>query len=663
MHYPLSIIRNTLLLLALIASTALSQPLELRIHSIDAGALPQIRLKVAVTRGGVALTQPGRAVFSLLDNGMPMQIDVDCPDSSIMNNVALVLDNSGSLSGLAFDSLKAGAHSVVDSLRDSDATAIYNFSNGGQRVLDFTTDKIVLHNAISSLILGGNTPLYQTIDMALRDLATRVGRKYCIVFTDGEDNASSVSWSDLIPRAQAAGIRVYIIGFGNTELSDDILSTISRDTGGRYWRIFAPALIAGILRGIASEIASPYCTINYEASGCADSLRILNLTATLDGQSAADDTAYASPFRADTLYARITAPDRILPGDRALVYIALRPGLHTGLELSFRFLLRYDPALLDAAPPTPITVGTITQNTGARVRQLRPGVLQFSAEFAMPGMAKGNLIGTQLRHAAGDSSRPVVLTLDSLTLTAGCPTTVILISDTIEVCQCEETFAYVFDQIIPIQSGETAAVPLHIPLPPSDIPVVLRARLRWDASLLRFTGIDDASGDDWDAEIDEVRGTALLSLYTRKRSPELLPLLRFTGEAGRKPSITRVQVDSMALYADCCYDAGADSVLLWIDGRCEFLVRRKTATAIFSTYPNPASEMVYVVVSGGSAHAPNAVLEMYDSGGQRVRSVDLTQDIPDNIIALDVHDLPVGRYTVRLSTPTSISARTVVVVR
>ncbi|MCZ7556755.1 MAG: VWA domain-containing protein [Bacteroidia bacterium] len=663
MHYPLSIIRNTLLLLALLASTALSQPLELRIHSIDAGALPQMRLKVAVTRGGVALTQPGRAVFSLLDNGQPMQIDVDCPDSSIMNNVALVLDNSGSLGGLAFDSLKAGTHSVVDSLRDNDATAMYNFSNGGQRVLDFTTDKAILHSTVSAMTLGGNTPLYQTIDMALRDLDARVGRKYCIVFTDGVDNASSVLWSDLIPRAQAAGIRVYIIGFGNTELSDDILSTIARDTGGRYWRIFAPALIAGILRSIASEIASPYCTINYEATGCADSLRILNLSATLDGQSAATDTAYVSPFRADTLYASVVAPDRILPGDRALVYIALQPGLHTGLELSFRFLLRYDPALLSATPPTAITVGTITQNTAARVRQLRPGVLQFSAEFAVPGMSQGNLIGIQLRHAVGDSSRPVVLTLDSLTLTAGCPTTVILISDTMEVCQCEQSFIANMHGIAIATHGEEVTVPLAIPLPGSSVPVLLRTWLHYAATALRFSGVDDAAGEGWDAQIDEANGRLRIDLYTRSNADSLLPRLRFLAHGEKKPMRTFVGVDSMKLYADCCYNTGSSGQWVWVDGRCEFLVRRKAVATIVSTYPNPAYDMLHVATSITSTETAPALLELFDARGQLVRSVHLSTEISERITSLGVQDLPPGRYTIRLSTAASISARTVMVVR
>jgi hypothetical protein len=56
-----------------------------------------IRLKVEVTKAGRALPQPGRASFALMENGLGVPIDVDCPDSAILNNVALVLDNSGSM--------------------------------------------------------------------------------------------------------------------------------------------------------------------------------------------------------------------------------------------------------------------------------------------------------------------------------------------------------------------------------------------------------------------------------------------------------------------------------------------------------------------------------------------------------------------------------------
>ncbi|MBE0645710.1 MAG: VWA domain-containing protein [Bacteroidetes bacterium] len=654
-------LRLTFILLAVISQSLLAQPLDVRIHSIDAQALPQIRMQVAVTKGGRALPQPGKAAFSLLENGLAMTLDVDCPDSAVTNNVALVLDNSGSLSGAAFDSLKAGAHAAVDSLGNTDATAIYHFSNGGERVLDFTTDKAALHAAVSALAIGANTPIYQTTDLALGELAARAGKKYCIVFTDGVDNASSVQWQDLIPKAQAAGIRIYIIGFGNTELSDDILSTIAGETGGRYWRIFSPALIAGILRSIAGEIVSPYCTISYEAAGCADSLRFMQLSASLGTETAVDDTVFAGPFRADTIRARIVAPRRILPGGGEIVYIALEPGLHTGLELSFRFLIRYDPALLNVTPVMPVTVGTITQNTGARLRQLRPGVLEFTAERVSPGMAAGNLIGVVLRHVAADSSRPVPLMLDSLTLIAGCPTTVILFSDTMDVCQCVETLPYAFDTLATVASGSTADIPLRISLPVTDIPVLLRARLRWDAGHLRILSVADGDGEGWEILADEAAGTAMLSLYTRSGKSELLPRLQFAVKGERSPVHAYVRVDSMTMYADCCADAGADSALLWIDGICDPLLRLRNAPAIISAWPNPARDMLHVRVRiPGIDHRP-AILELYDAAGERVHSENIT--LADAESTLPVENLTPGHYTLRLESGGVTVLRPVIVLR
>lgn len=654
---------HTLLLLVQLAVAATAQPLELRMHAIDAVALPRIKLKVSLSRDGVMLAQPGRATFALLDNGRPMTLDIDCPDSAVINNVALVLDNSGSLSGLAFDSLKAGAHAVVDSLRDNDATAVYDFRNDGRRVQDFTTDKSVLHNAVSGLTLGAGTPLYSTTDMALDDLAARTGKKYCIVFTDGVDNSSPIPWSVLPAKARAAGVRVFIIGFSNTELSDDILSTIARETGGRYWRLFSPALIAGVLRDIAGDIVSPWCTISYDADGCTDSLRVLNLTASLDAQVAAADTAFFSPFRADTLRARVLAPARMLPGDRAIIYVQLEPGLHTNLELSFSFLLRYDAALLEPSSLSPVTLGTITQNTVVRVRELRPGVLRFSADFVRPGMAQGNLVGIQLRHVAADSSRPVSLTLDSLVLLAGCPTTVLLTSDTVDLCQCEAALSYTMELAAPVAAGETAFVPLRIPLPAASAPALLRARLRYDAEMLRFDGIDATDGRDWDAEIDRASGLAWITMYTPSGMGELRALLRFTGEAERVPRRAFVHIDHMMMYDSCCRDAKADSADFFVDGQCSFLLRRVSSTGIVAAWPNPASERLHVLCSQDSVDFTNACLELYDCHGRVVRRQQLDGGTPRLQSTIDINTLPPGHYTLVFRDARTLSARSIKLLR
>ena len=655
--------RCTIIVLLFLAQSVLSQPLTVRIESIDAHSLQQIRMKVALTRAGLPLPQPGKAAYLLKENGLEIPIDVNCPDSAIRNSIALVLDNSGSMSGEAFDSLKIGAHSVVDSIHVNDEAAIYDFSNSGERILDFTTDKLALHTAISGMMSSGNTPLYTTIQLALQDLQLRGGKRYCIVFTDGEDNGSSVLWEDLIPLARSAGVHIFTIGFGNNKLSDYILSALAVETGGKYTRIFSPQLIADVFRDITTEILSPYCTISYSTAGCTDSLRFLNLRAELEAQTAFDDTVFASPFRLDTLYARIIAPKRMLPGDRAIIYIALEPGVHTGLELSFNFQLRYDPALIVASPVLPVTIGTITENTGARVQQIALGVLQFSAEFISPTVSADNLIGIVFRHVAADSSRPVPLTLEHFTLTAGCPNTIIALADTIEICQCVESLTYSFDTLTVVGPDATTEFPVHIPLPISDIPKILLARLHFDAKRLLPWGVVDDDGEGWDLQFDRDNGTALLSLYTTSTKIEIVPRLQFLSRGERSPARTHIRIDSVTIYAACCMDAGSDFLGFWIDGRCNFLVREKNVARIESVWPNPAADVIHAnVLSRGEQR--HAEMELYDARGILLRSMRIdTENISEQEVLIPTQMLPPGRYTLLLRGASSISKRSVLIVR
>lgn len=661
MNIPVKL-RHILILSALLPHIVLSQPLELRIISIDAATLPHIRMQAALMRGGVDLPQPGKATYSLTENGIDIPLDVDCPDNLVTNNVALVLDNSGSLGGTAFDSLKAGALAVIDMLSDIDATAIYHFSNGGERVLDFTTDKMVLRTAVEDMRRGGGTPLYRTIDMALRDLATRTGRKYCIVFTDGVDNQSIITWEELLPLAAAAGIRIYTIGYGNTELSEDILHSLAHETGGRYWRIFSSGQIAEVLRSIAVEITSPWCTISYDAEQCTDSLRFLQLRAELDGDMASDDTVFVSPFRPDTLHARVTAPARILPGERALVYIAMEPGLHTGLQLTFSFLLRYDADLLDIGSSIPITVGTITQNTNARLRQEAPGVLRFTAERVTPAKADGDLIGVVLRHIPAGFSRPVPITLEDFTLTAGCDNTVILHFDTLEVCQCEDVLSYTIETVAGALPGEEIDIPLRIPRPSEDLPVLLSARLTYDPLRLRLIGILDEEGEEWTIGNPDAHGEVRLWLHTTGRGADLQPRLRFVGLGDRTPKQTDVRVTGMTMYAQCCLDAAPESIPFWIDGICEFLLRPKD-NVITELFPNPASQQLTIMLRLPEGGTTAGRLELYSAGGDRVYHQHIETGRSDWMTQVNVSGLPAGKYTVRYMTEEQMSVRTVTIVR
>ncbi|MBL0175582.1 MAG: VWA domain-containing protein [Ignavibacteria bacterium] len=637
-----------------------TQPLRLTIQSIDARALPQIRLKVSVTRNGGAPAKPGSIVFSLSDNGRMMQLAADCPDSAVSNSVALVLDNSGTMSGLAFDSVKMGSIAVVDSLRANDAAAVYDFANGGRRVIDFTTDKQALRDTINALRVGANTPLYRTTDLALDDLAKRPGRKYCIVFTDGIDNASPVTWQQVAAKATAAGVRIYSIGFGNTQLSDDALDAFARQTGGVYYRVFSPVQIAAVLRGIVSEIVSPYCTLIYDANSCTDSLHFLHVEAVLDGEHASADTVFAGPFRRDTLVARVVAPARIAPGQNAVTYIALSGPVHTGLQLSFHFLLRYDPALLGLTSMNAITVGTVTQNGAVFVRKLREGVLDFRADFVQPGMAGGNLVGVAFKGLAAGVSRPVVLSIDSLTFSAGCPNSIITIPDTIDVCQCVKTAEFTpADSVI---AGAGQYVDVHFDgWRGGKDSVMLRFNARWDTSALRWLGYDYMH-----AWMDGDPSSGSIRLVYPYWGPPFIDIFRndmvqFT--ALPRPSATRTVIlfREVTMYEDCCYDAPDDSTVVYIDGYCEKLVGRK-APAITQAWPNPARDELRVRLAL-DPEAQASRLELVAADGWTACTIPLSGNASEDYITIPVSNMPSGQYLLRLSSGGREDVRRVVVVR
>jgi hypothetical protein len=135
------------------------------------------------------------------------------------------------------------------------------------------------------------------------------------------------------------------------------------------------------------------------------------------------------------------------------------------------------------------------------------------------------------------------------------------------------------------------------------------------------------------------------------------------GEAGRKPQRAWVQVDSMTLHADCCYDAETDSTAFWIDGRCEFLLRRVDAPIIRAIYPNPASDYLTIDVSLPASSPEGGRLELFDSNGSLLRSATLETTTFEQSIRFDVGGLPPGQYTVRLVAGASIGSRTVILLR
>ncbi len=180
-------------------------------------------------------------------------------------DIVLALDLSASMLSKDFDpdrleASKEVAVQFVES-RPDDRIGVVAYEGEAFTQVPLTTDQRVVMNGIESLetgLLTGGT----AIGMGLATAVTRLRdseaeSKVIILLTDGVNNSGSIEPIDAAQLAKLNNIRVYTIGVGTigkarspvakngnryrydwveVKIDEDVLKTIARETGGRYFR-------------------------------------------------------------------------------------------------------------------------------------------------------------------------------------------------------------------------------------------------------------------------------------------------------------------------------------------------------------------------------------------------------------------------------------------
>ena len=655
-----------------------SQPLEIHVNGIDQSNLPLIRLDVCITRAGIAVPQPGKGSFTLMENGVSMLPVVDCPDTAVINSLALALDNSGSMASYMF-SLRAAAMRLVDSLPAGDEAALIAFGQGVAVLQGFTTDKNLLRSALNGMNASGGTPFYDACLLAVQMLSSRPGRKAAVLLTDGIDNASSVGPGNVMDAARASNIKLFTIGFGTSALSESQLRRMAMETGGKYFRVLREEELAQVFDAIAVAIMSRCCQLTYLATSCEDSVRALRLEVNLDGETAAADTMVFSPYRPDTLRLVVDAPSAVGPNGNAIVYVRLEPRVDPGMLLSFSFRIRYNPGLLTVFPVVPITIGTITQNRTVFLSMPRPGILEFSASYVNPSFATGNLVGVRFKGVPADSSRPVEISLEDVQFAAGCPNVVYTEPDTIEVCQCREKVTAWLDSLRITRAAEEISMPVYVQWPDSSAgPALFISMVNYNPDVFTPVRVDVEGTSTQYADVSwDVLSPGLLRVATEPAfsptSAEALYRVVFRVEPVKSTEEGWFTLPTVKMYARCCPETGADtSGRVLVEGMCEKISSRSDGGfALGQNAPNPANPVTTIIFSVGATHAEGAkpetipvLLTLFDVGGREIaRIVDASMQPGTYRVVLNATSLPSGTYFYRLSSGGRVLSRSMTVVK
>jgi Ca-activated chloride channel family protein len=194
-------------------------------------------------------------------------------------DIVLALDLSASMLSKDFDpdrleASKEVAMQFVES-RPDDRIGVVAYEGEAFTQVPLTTDQRVVMNGIESLetgLLTGGT----AIGMGLATAVTRLRdseaeSKVIILLTDGVNNSGSIEPVDAAQLAKLNNIRVYTIGVGTigkarspiakngnryrydwveVKIDEDVLKTIARETGGRYFRATNEEKLAAIYNEI-----------------------------------------------------------------------------------------------------------------------------------------------------------------------------------------------------------------------------------------------------------------------------------------------------------------------------------------------------------------------------------------------------------------------------
>jgi Ca-activated chloride channel family protein len=219
-------------------------------------------------RRGDSVRQLTRDVFHVVEDGTPQTITMFSGEDAPVA-VGLVVDNSSSmLTRRAM--VTAGVTAFAGSSKPDDQAFTIVFNEHIQRGLPstvaFTSNPILLQASVAAIPAGGQTALHDAVIAGLDQLDTAERQKQVlVVLSDGEDNASRHSESDMLRRAERSNALIYAVSTARLDTAvgnERLLRKLARSTGGELFTPRTERDVVAAFADIGGTIRQGY-TIGY----------------------------------------------------------------------------------------------------------------------------------------------------------------------------------------------------------------------------------------------------------------------------------------------------------------------------------------------------------------------------------------------------------------
>jgi Mg-chelatase subunit ChlD len=181
-------------------------------------------------------------------------------------STVLVLDHSQSMAQPTGTDRKTKIQALHDAgerfaklMRPGAFATVLPFSSRVEKPEDFTESKETIKARIKRLTPGGGTSLYDATLAGIETVAAspNPGKKYVVAMTDGvdEDPGSRHDPEEVIARAKAAGVPLYMLGLGaKGEINETVMRKMAESTGGKFFHAENQRVLTDIFETLSVEI-------------------------------------------------------------------------------------------------------------------------------------------------------------------------------------------------------------------------------------------------------------------------------------------------------------------------------------------------------------------------------------------------------------------------
>lgn len=216
------------------------------------------------------VTGLGEKDFHVFEDGKPQTLTFFRKEH-VPVSLGILIDNSGSMLPKRAK-LSEAALQLVDASQQKDQVFVVNFGDDAYLDQDYTDDVGKLRAALMRTGTHGSTALYDAVIASVDhlDQTAPQQKKVLLLVTDGRDNASQATYSQVLHKLQSKnGPVMYTIALSQGGRGDErdrqALQKLSEQTGGAAFFPSSLDEVQSIAASIAKDIRSQY-VIGYRSS-------------------------------------------------------------------------------------------------------------------------------------------------------------------------------------------------------------------------------------------------------------------------------------------------------------------------------------------------------------------------------------------------------------